>query len=60
MKKKEVIKFLKSVRIEEVELERTSGEFGWTDATGVMHPSESGFFTLTLRGVIKSTKKKSQ
>ena len=55
--KKEIREFLKNVRVDEVELERKHGEFGWTDLTGIMNPSESGLFKMTIRGYVKPTKK---
>ena len=53
--KKEIRKFLKGVRVDEVEMGGKCGDFGWTDATGIMHPSQSGYFVLTIRGYQKHT-----
>ena len=55
--KKELKEFLKDVRVDEIEMGGKCGEFGWTDATGIMRPSDSGYFVLTIRGYAKQSKR---
>ena len=48
--KKDIIKFLKEARVDEVKMEKPRGHFGWIDEAGIMHPSDTGSFILTIRG----------